>query len=362
MAATKVARPGATAPEETPTKMADTPSAETRTPVTILTGFLGAGKTTLLRRILSEANGVRYAVLINDFGALNIDSELVVERTADRVSLENGCVCCSIRDDLVEAIGELLVGETMPDRVIIEASGVSRPLAIADALDQDALVSRVVLDGIFCLVDADGFADLDFASTELALDQVAGSDIVILNKVDLVEAPALATIEETLRGAVPRLRILPARHADVPLDVLFGPRDEPTRAAGALREAPVGHADHHHDHHGHAPHHDHGHHHDHTDEFATWHWRTDRPVDMRKFRRALNQLPTGLLRAKGVVRTEGDDRRLVFHLVGKRREMTFEEHPAPQTSTLVAIGRHEAVDPAALRAIFEDCLASEPAA
>ncbi|UOM32742.1 GTP-binding protein [Acuticoccus sp. I52.16.1] len=336
--------------------MAESPAA--RIPVTILTGFLGAGKTTLLRRILSDAKGVRYAVLINDFGALNIDAELVVERTADRVQLENGCVCCSIRDDMVGAVGELLGGESRPDRLIIEASGVSRPLAIADALEQDALADRVALDGTFCLVDADTFPDLDFASTELAIDQVTGSDIVILNKVDLVAPAALASVEETLRGAMPRLRVLHARHADVPVEVLFGPRE------ATPVDAPRQHADHAHGAREHATHdHDHDHdHHDHGDEFATWQWQTDRPVDLKKFRRALNALPTGLLRAKGVLRTDGDGRRLVFHLVGKRREMGFEEHPAPAVSTLVAIGRHEAIDAAALGAIFEDCLASEAAA
>jgi len=324
------------------------PTTDARIPVTILTGFLGAGKTTLLRRVLSDAKGVRYAVLINDFGALNIDAELVVERTADSVALENGCVCCSIRDDLVEAIADLLARDDSPDRLIIEASGVSRPLAIADALEQDALSTKTVLDGIFCLVDADSFTDLDFASTELALDQVAGSDMVVLNKVDLAQHATIEKVESTLRGALPRVRILRATNADVPTELLFGPREPSPRDPAAS---------HHHDHD-----HDHEHdHHDHSAEFATWQWSTDKPVDARLFRRALNQLPVSLLRAKGVLRTDADSRRLVFHLVGKRREMAFEEHPAPATSTLVAIGRHDQIDPAALGALFDGCLARAPA-
>ena len=282
----------------------------------------------------------------SDFGALNIDAELVVEQTADRVSLENGCVCCSIRDDLVASIADILDGTTAPERLVIEASGVSRPLSIADALEDSRLESRVRLDGIFCLVDAEGFADLDFAATELALDQVAGSDIVVLNKVDLASAAAIATITETLRGPLPNLRILEATQADVPLALLFGPREVPSDRPRPTHQ--------HHDGH----HHGDDHRHDHTHEFATWHWRSEHPVDVVSFRRALNRLPTTLLRAKGVLRTERDERRLVMHLVGKRREMNFDDAPAPTTSQLVAIGRAEDIDSAALNALFDACIAT----
>ena len=125
-----------------------------------------------------------------------------------------------------------------PDRLIIEASGVSRPLPIADALDGDRLAGQVVLDGIFCMVDGAGFADLDYAATELALDQAAGSDIVIVNKIDAATLEELDAIETTLRGPMPRLRMVRARYAEVPYDLLFGIRpqkDEPE----ALRLPPV---------------------------------------------------------------------------------------------------------------------------
>lgn len=333
-------------------------------PVTILTGFLGAGKTTLLRRILAGADGVRYGVLINDFGALNIDADLVVEQADDRVSLANGCVCCSIRDDMVSAIEALVAGASAPDRILIEASGVSRPLAIADALGADALCERVRLEGIFCLVDADGFAELDFAATELALDQAAGSDIVVLNKVDLASEATLSRVEATLRGALPSLRLVRTSHAIVPLSLLFDAMDDavPGKGAAGARfvhgargagdSEDAGHA-HGADEHGGHEHHDHG------TEFEAWHWQSPGPIDEARFRSVMRDLPTSLMRAKGVLRTGDGGGRLVFHLVGKRRSLEREDEPPPQTSAFVAIGRKGAFDPQALAALLDSCLAAE---
>ena len=132
-----------------------------QTPVTILSGFLGAGKTTLLRRILTDPRGVRYGVLVNDFGAINIDAALVASTSADQVSLENGCICCTIRDDLVEAIGGLLALDPAPAHLVIEASGVSRPIAVIDAVLDPKLEGNLAVDGVFCLIDAAGFRSLD---------------------------------------------------------------------------------------------------------------------------------------------------------------------------------------------------------
>ncbi len=223
-------------------------------PVTILTGFLGAGKTTLLKRILADPQGVRFGVLINDFGTVNIDAELVANSTADQVSLQNGCVCCSIRDDLVEAIARILDREPRPDRLIIEASGVSRPLPVADTLQVDRLAERAVLDGVFCMIDGAGFADLDYAATELALDQAAGSDIVIVNKIDVATPDEIGAIETTLRGPMPFLRMLRTRYADVPRELLFGIRpqiEEPEafRLSAGQRRLHAHEAAHNHEHH-----------------------------------------------------------------------------------------------------------------
>lgn len=315
-------------------------------PVTILSGFLGAGKTTLLKRVLDDPRGVRYGVLVNDFGAVNIDAALIAESTGDQVSLENGCVCCTIRTDLVEALLGLVNRQPQPDRIIIEASGVSRPLPIADSLDSEELDGRVVVDGIFCVVDGANFTDLDYAATELALDQVAGSDMVILNKADLATSGQLAAIEMTLKGAMPRLRLVRTVHADLPRELLFGIRlDNPE---------PHRHTRHAHDH-DHCTAHDH--HHDHADEFEAWSWSSAKPVDPGRLRAAFGMLPPNLMRAKGVLRSaENDAVRLVFHLVGKRSKLIREAGQPPAASTLVAIGRRGSFDPGALTKLFDDCV------
>src|SRR3546814_516092 len=199
-------------------------------PVTVLAGFLGAGKTTLLKRLLEDPCGVRYGVLVNDFGAINIDAELVVETGADQVSLANGCICCTIRDDLVEAVGRLLDQNPAPEHLLIETSGVSRPHAVVDAVLDPALGGRAVIDGVFCLVDAAGFRDLDFAATELAIDQAGSADMVVLNKVDIATPADIAAVETALRGPLPNARFLRARFGDVPRQVLFG-AERPDRHA-----------------------------------------------------------------------------------------------------------------------------------
>ena len=305
-------------------------------PVTILTGFLGAGKTTLLARILNQPEGVRFGVLVNDFVAISIDAGLIVETGTDQVSLANGCVCCSIREDLIGAVVRLLEREPPPDRLIVETSGVSRPLAVADALEGREVGDRLAVDGIFCLVDADNFQNLDFADTELALDQALGSDLVILNKCDLADDKTIDAVETTLRGPMPALRILRASFAEVPRDLLLGPDHDHGRATG--------------DHHRHD--------HDHADAFVSWSWRSAAPLNLLLFRAAMRSIPPGLLRAKGILAfADRQGERAVFQLVGKRKELKLEPGPPPAESTLVAIAHEGALEPEALTALFDGCRA-----
>jgi G3E family GTPase len=304
-------------------------------PVTILTGFLGAGKTTLLQRLLAEPDGVRFGVLVNDFGAVNIDASLVAEADGDRVALSNGCVCCSIRDDLLAAVARLLDVDTPPDRLVIEASGVSRPLAIIDALGDDP---RLGIDGVFCLIDAAGFETLDYADTELAMDQAFGSDVALINKTDLVDSATVARIEATLREAMPRLRCLPTVEAAVPRALLFGP--DVVRAASAEGCGHPGHGAGRGHTHAHDDHHDHAH--DHAAAFVAGTLRRAEPLEESAFRAAMATLPEGLLRAKGILDIGGA--RGVFQLVGKRRSLRIDAGPPPAESLIVAIARTGRLD------------------
>lgn len=309
-------------------------------PVTVLAGFLGAGKTTLLKRILEDPQGVRYGVLVNDFGAINIDAELVVETGADQVSLANGCICCTIRDDLVEAIGRLLDQDPAPEHLLIETSGVSRPHAVVDAVLDPALGGRAAIDGVFCLVDAAGFRDLDFASTELAIDQAGSADMIVLNKVDIATVEDLAAVETALRGPLPNARFLQAHFAEVPRAVLFG---------GERVERRV---HHHHDH-------DHDQHrgHDHGDEFQSWSWTSAAPLDRAAFRNAVRRLPPALLRMKGVLAfADRPGERTVLQMVGKRHSLDAVPGPAPAESRLVAIARAGELDAEALDALLGRCV------
>ena len=157
-------------------------------PVTILTGFLGAGKTTLLNRILTSDHGLRVGVLVNDFGAINIDADLVVDVNDEMISLANGCVCCQIRDDLVEAVDRLMSTDHPPEYIVLEASGVADPLSIWVTFNDAAHGDKIRLDSVTCIVDADqAFAHLEDAPglAMLKLQQIGTADLAILNKVDL---------------------------------------------------------------------------------------------------------------------------------------------------------------------------------
>ncbi|MGH8648303.1 MAG: CobW family GTP-binding protein, partial [Burkholderiales bacterium] len=261
-------------------------------PVTILTGFLGAGKTTLLNRILTGAHGLRVAVLVNDFGSINIDAELVVGVESDVISLANGCICCSIRDDLVEAVALVLARPERPEYVVLEASGVADPAGIAVTFTDASLSDRIRLDSITCVVDAEQV----FSAPEqmkLKLWQIATADLLILNKVDLVDSGQITKIKAWLDEHFHRYRLVVAKHCDVPLEILL--------SVGRFDPARLDLHPHAHDEHACRDPHCRDQHNDHPHAFSTWSYETDQPLSLEALREVAARLPVNIYRCKGVV-------------------------------------------------------------
>ena len=327
-------------------------------PLTVLTGFLGAGKTTLLNRILSGDHGLRIAVLVNDFGSINIDADLVVgvESDGDIISLANGCVCCSIRDDLVAAVEQVMARPEPPECILLEASGVAEPSGIALTFMGEGLRDRIRLDSIMCVVDAEQvFAAPEMM--ELKLRQVAFADMLILNKVDLVTRDEIDQIKAWLDDRFHRYRLVETCQGDVPLEILLSVgRFDPSRLDGTPSPD--------HPDHSHAcddP--DCGHHvdpdrHDHSQVFRTWSYETDQPLSLEAVRESASKLPASVYRCKGVIHTtEEPGRPVILQVVGKRVDIAAGDEwngRAPRTR-LVVIGADDGMDEAALLEIFDGC-------
>lgn len=322
-------------------------------PITIITGFLGAGKTTLLNRILNGDHGLRVAVLVNDFGVVNIDSELIVGVEGETVSLSNGCICCTIRDDLLDAVFRLIQRDEPPEYAIIETSGVSDPYAVAQTFMLPALRPYVKVDSIVTVVDAEQIRDLQDDQAMLAVDQVGAADIVVLNKVDLVSSDQLQQVKAWIYDVTPRARILETTHGQAPLELLLGV-GEFTVEKLAMREQRDVHV------------HDvalaHGEHdHDHALVFNNWHYKTGEPLVYEALCEAVDALPTTIFRAKGLVYLkEAPDRKTVMQVVGRRATLTMGEKWGEQRphTQIVVIGSYGGVDGELLQSLFDACRAS----
>jgi G3E family GTPase len=319
-------------------------------PVTVLTGFLGAGKTTLLNRILGGDHGLRIAVLVNDFGSINIDAELVVgvEGGGDVISLANGCVCCNIRDDLLGAVQQTIDRPERPEYIVLEASGVAEPSGIAATFLDLRLRDRLRLDSIMCVVDASQI----FAAPEmldLKLRQIAFADMLILNKTDLVESEQIAHIRAWLNDRFHHQRLAEAIRGNVPMEILLG--------AGRFDPAQLG-ADTGHRHDCADTHCDHP---DHGALFETWSYENDEPLSLELLRDTAGKLPASIYRCKGVINSaEAPERRSILQVVGRRVDLTLENDwcERPRRTRLVAIGAHRALNAEMLRESFDRCVAS----
>ena len=350
-----------------------TPSTPAKTPVTVLTGYLGAGKTTLLNRILSEDHGKRYAVIVNEFGEIGIDNDLVVGADEEVFEMNNGCVCCTVRGDLIRVVQGLAKRKGGFDAIIVETTGLADPGPVAQTFFvDDDVKARTVLDSVTAVVDAKHIL-LRLSDSREAAEQIAFADQIVLNKTDLVTADDLRMIEARIRRLNPLAPIHRAERSNVPLDAILGRGGfdldrildlEPeflNPAHGEAGHVHDEHCGHDHDHHGH-DHHDHGAS-AHDDDIRGISLRLDKPVDANKITRWLNELLQSqgpdILRAKGILDVKGEDRRLVFQAVHMILEGDLQRpwrDGDQRYSRMVFIGRN--LDEAKLKAGFESCAAS----
>jgi len=330
-------------------------------PITILTGFLGAGKTTLLSRILTGNHGLRVGVLVNDFGAINIDAELVVGIKDNVVSLSNGCVCCQIRDDLVESVVALLASQETPvEYILLEASGVADPAGIFVTFNDPNLRDRIRLDSVICVVDAEQvFAHPEYPPLmDLKLQQIGFADMLVLNKVDLAGPLQVAKVKSWLDDHFNRLRIVETNFCEVPYEILLGVgRFDPARAAhNSHAEQPCTDPGCHDDAHDHGAESQ-----DHSKVFSTWSFETAQPLVLEALRETLRKLPGTVYRAKGFVySSDAPNRRAVLQVVGRRVDISIEEEwgeRAPRTQ-IVAIGAAGGIDASALEKTFASCISA----
>jgi G3E family GTPase len=340
-----------------------------RIPVTILTGYLGAGKTTLLNRILREQHGRRYAVIVNEFGEAGIDGALVVRTDEELFEMNNGCICCTVRGDLIRTLHRLLGSGRELDGIIVETTGLADPGPVAQTFFVDpVLQASVALDSVTTLVDANHIL-LRLADSREASAQIAFADQIVLNKTELVDESALHRIEARIRGLNPLAPIHRAERANVPLDEVLGRGGFDLERIVSLEPAFVarGGAEHVHDascaHDEACAALDHGYDHAHDSDIRSVSLVLDQPLDGGSVSDWLQALVakkgSDILRAKGILDVAGDDRRLVFQSVHMLLEGEFQRPWRPderRESRLVFIGRN--LDASWLRAGVESCAAA----
>ncbi|MBD2447922.1 GTP-binding protein [Nostoc sp. FACHB-152] len=350
-------------------------------PVTIITGFLGSGKTTLLNHILTNQQGLKTAVLVNEFGEIGIDNELIIstdENNNNMVELSNGCICCTINNDLVDAVYKVLEREEKLDYLVVETTGLADPLPVALTFLGTELRDLTRLDSIITVVDAANYS-LDLFNSQAAYSQIAYGDIILLNKTDLVDEATLTQLEKKINEVKEGARILRTQRSQIPLALILSVGlFESDKYFDTVDEHDHEHHDHdHHDHdhdhsacghdhhdHDHSAcghdHHDHDHHHHHSDHlendgFTSISFQSDKPFSIRKFQYFLdNQLPTNIFRAKGVMWFDESPKRHIFHLCGKRFTLDDDEWKGEPKNQLVLIGQN--LDRETLMTQLENCV------
>jgi G3E family GTPase len=340
-------------------------------PVTLLTGYLGAGKTTLLNRILSEPHGKKYAVIVNEFGEIGIDNDLVVGADEEVFEMNNGCICCTVRGDLIRIIDGLMKRKGKFDAIIVETTGLADPAPVAQTFFVDENVGKQTkLDAVVTVADAKWLKDRLKDAPE-AKNQIAFADVILLNKTDLVDEAGLKEIEARIRGINPYAKLHRTQRSQIALDAVLGQNafdlDRILDIEPQFLETEDDH-DHHHDHdhghdHGAGHHHDHGglkHYHD--EEMQSLSFKTDKPLSADKFFPWMQQLVAedgpSILRCKGILSFKDDPERFVLQGVHMILDGDHQREWKPgekRESRLVFIGRE--LPEEKIRKGFESCIA-----
>jgi G3E family GTPase len=346
------------------------PDSSAKIPVTVLTGYLGAGKTTLLNRILSEPHGKKFAVIVNEFGEIGIDNELVVNADEEVFEMNNGCICCTVRGDLVRIIDGLMRRKGKFDAIIVETTGLADPAPVAQTFFMDEAVgAKTRLDAVVTVADAKWLSDRLKDAPEVK-NQIAFADVILLNKTDLVTSEELRELEARIRGLNPYARLHRTERAKIDISEVLGRNAfdldriltiEPDFLQGEDHDH-----DHHHDHgdHAHGAHHHHGNglKHYHDEDMQSVALRTDKALDPDKFFPWIQDLVAkdgpSILRCKGILSFKDDPERFVFQGVHMILDGDHQRPWRPEEvrdSRIVFIGRNLPEDK--IRQGFESCIA-----
>jgi G3E family GTPase len=333
-------------------------------PVTVLTGFLGAGKTTLLNHLLTQNHGYKCAIVINEFGPVSIDGQLVVGADEEILELNNGCLCCRVRGDLIKSLGDLIRRQKRFDYVLIETTGLADPSPIAHTFKASELAGHLRLDGIVTLVDAPHLEKELSDSPETAV-QIAFADVILLNKTDLVTPEQIEKIEGRIRKMNPLAAIHHTQHSRIEPAKILNLKARELDASFSLPSRPTGesaheHEEHEHDHGGHD--HEHSHAHAHDEAVRSFYIADERPLDLGRTEAWLSQLVqtagASIYRSKGILHIKGQPKRIIFQGV----QMLIDAKPdrfwnvgEKKSNQLVFIGKD--LDEDMIRAGFEGCVA-----
>ena len=343
------------------------PPSSDKIPVTVLTGYLGAGKTTLLNRILSEPHGKKYAVVVNEFGEIGIDNDLVVGADEAVFEMNNGCICCTVRGDLVRILDGLMRRKGKFDGIIVETTGLADPAPVAQTFFVDQNVGRKTrLDAVVTVADAKWLKDRLQDAPE-AKNQIAFADVILINKTDLVSAAELDEVEARIRGINRYAKVHRTERAQVPLNEVLSRNAfdlerilhlEPEFLEGDGHDHDHGHGDGH----DHGPHHHGGLKHYHDEEMQSISLKSDRPLDADKFFPWVQDLVQkegpNILRCKGILSFKNDDERFVFqgvHMILDGDHQRPWQDGEPRESRIVFIGRK--LPEEKIRGGFESCIA-----